>query len=218
MNGHHNLPPISAAILAGGQSRRMGTDKALVSLLPGGPPLLEIVIERLRPLTDDLFIVATDRPAYARFGVPVHPDCYGATGVLGGIGSALRYARHEHCLVVGCDMPFLDHDLLQGLIAGISGADAVVPRIAGKSRQGGSTVLQPLHAVYSRRCLLAVERALRQGRLQAIAFLPDVHVRVIGERALRRLDPNLRSLVSVNTPEMLAAARQWATEASVYQE
>ncbi|MCS7050494.1 MAG: molybdenum cofactor guanylyltransferase, partial [Thermomicrobium sp.] len=105
----------SVAILAGGQSRRMGRDKALLDF--HGEPLLGRVLRRVRPLTDDLFIVASDRPAYLQFGVPVVPDRIPDAGPLGGIYSALLSARHEYCLVLSCDLPFVDPLLLQGLLA-----------------------------------------------------------------------------------------------------
>src|SRR4051812_16182117 len=99
--------PASVAILAGGLSTRMGTDKALIRLESGGQTMLERVLDRVRPLSDDVFVVATARDEYRRFGVDVLPDLYPDAAVLGGIASALRHARHPRCLVVSCDHPLL---------------------------------------------------------------------------------------------------------------
>ena len=91
------LEPISAAVLAGGQSSRMGTDKALLPLIPGGGPLLEIVLERLRLVSNELLIVAPERPGYDAFGARVVPDLFAGGGALVGIHSALSHAAHAHC-------------------------------------------------------------------------------------------------------------------------
>src|SRR6476620_4326443 len=104
---------ISVAILAGGQSRRMGTDKALLRLSPAGPTLVELVLDVARQLSHDAFLVSAERPEYRDFGVPVRPDLFGDTGALGGVGSAIVHAENELCLVVSCDMPFLNLDLLR---------------------------------------------------------------------------------------------------------
>ncbi len=210
MSSDQTQSDISAAVLAGGKSVRMGTNKALVPLSPGGPTMLELVLGALRAVASDLFVVASERPAYGRFGVPVVPDRFPGTGVLGGIATALHHARHDRCLVVACDMPLLNPELLRILVTMISpadAADAVVPRTVARSRQGSDVTFQPLHAVYHRRCLPAIERALSGHRLSAIAFLADVHVRFAGESVLRAIDPELRSLTSVDTPERLAEVR-----------
>lgn len=199
---------VSAAVLAGGKSSRMGTDKALVPVSPGGPVMLEMILATLQSISDDVFIVASERPAYSVFGFPVLPDHYPAGGVLGGIGSALRYARYERCLVVGCDMPLLNPAVLRLLLTLIDEAEAVVPRTLGHGRQGGAVIYQPLHAVYHRRCLPSIEQALREGKRQAVAFLPDVHVRLVDEHVIRAWDPELWSLMSIDTPERLAEIRQ----------
>lgn len=208
-------PPaqVSAAVLAGGKSSRMGTDKALVPVVPGGPVMLDLVLARLRSISDDLYIVASERPAYGVFGIPVMPDSYPDAGVLGGIASALRYARHERCLVVGCDMPLLNLELLRLMLTLDDTVEAVVPRTLVHSRQGGLVTYQPLHAVYHRRCLAAIERALQDQKRQAVAFLPDVHVRFIDEPLLRAIDPELRSLTSIDTQERLVEVRQWLANA-----
>lgn len=205
---------VSAAVLAGGKSSRMGTDKALMPLLPGGPVMLELILARLQSISDDVLIVASERPAYDVFGIPVVPDYYPDAGVLGGIGSALRYARRERCLVVGCDMPLLNPELLRLMLTLDDKVEAVVPRTFVHGRQGGLVTYQPLLAVYHRRCLPAIERALQDQRRQAVAFLPDVHVRFVDEPLLRAIDPELRSLTSIDTPERLVEVRKWLERAS----
>ena len=202
------LPPLSAAVLAGGQSRRMGTDKALLPLRPGDPPLAQVVIDRVRAVADDVIVVASDRPAYAVFGVPVSPDRFPEAGTLGGIATALAATRHAHCLVVACDMPFLDIELLRWMAEHPRTYDVLVPRLPGESRQGGGFVYQTLHAIYGKTCLPAIERRLAVGQRQVIGFFPEVNVEAVDEAAIRAIDPDLRSFFNANTPEAAAEARR----------
>ena len=200
-------PPLSAAVLAGGQSRRMGQDKAMLPLVVGGPPLLGIVLDRLRIVSDDVFIVATDRPAYAAFGVPLHTDAFPEAGTLGGIATALLRARHPECLVVACDMPFLNPSFLAWMAAQPRTYDALVPRVPGESRQGSGMIWQTLHAIYRRSCLAAIERRLAGGERKVIGFFDDIDVRSIAVAQITHFDPDLRSFYNANTPSALAGAR-----------
>jgi len=200
--------PLSTAVLAGGMSSRMGTDKALLPLQAGGPPLLRLVLDRIEAVADEVTIVATDRPAYGRFGVPLVADRFGDGGTLGGIATALATARHDHCLVVGCDMPFLSVALLRWMVDQPRDYDILIPRLPGESRQGSGFVLQTLHAIYGRACLPAIERRLRAGRRQVIGFFDDVRVRIVEPETVRRFDPNLRSFFNANTPAAAEEARR----------
>ena len=206
--GRTKAAPLSAAVLAGGQSRRMGTDKALLPLRPGDPPLARLVIDRVREVTEEVFLVSPDRPGYGALGVPVVPDRFEEGGTLGGIGTALATASHEHCLVVACDLPFLSGPLLRWLAARPRDYDVLIPRLPGESRQGGGLVFQTLHAIYAKRCLPAIERQLVAGRRQVIGFFPEVRVEAVDLEAVRAIDPDLRSFFNANTPEAAAEARR----------
>ena len=202
---------LSAAVLAGGQSSRMGRDKALLPLHGGGPPLLKIVIEHLKRVASDVFIVATGRPEYESFGVPVVPDDVVGGGALAGIHAALRNASQQHCLIVACDMPFLNLALLERLAREPRDYDVLVPLTPGESRQrSDGLVYQTLHAIYSKNCLDSIERQLQTGRRQVIGFFPDVKVRTIsvGENSLH--DSALTSFFNANNPEALAVAAEMA--------
>jgi molybdopterin-guanine dinucleotide biosynthesis protein A len=195
---------LSAAVLAGGLSRRMGADKALLTL--DGVPLIERAVTTLRQLSSDVFIVG-DRPAYRAFGAPVVADMYPSTGPLGGIATALRAARSAYVLVVACDMPWLSLPLLRAMAAVQRDYDVLIPVLPGAQDARG--IPEPLHAIYAARCLPIVEQTLSVGMHKASGLLDRVRARELGDAWLRRHDPELRSFVNANTPDEFAAARAY---------
>src|SRR5215203_5955861 len=199
---------LSAAALAGGQSRRMGTDKALLPLMAGERPMLSLVLERLSGISDDVFVVANDRARYEALGTRVVPDLHPDVGALGGIQAAITSSAHDHCLVVACDMPFLSVPLLCRMANEPRDYDVLVPLIPGDSKQRiDGLVFETLHAIYSKRCLPFIERRIAEGNNRVVGFFEDVHVRTLDAEKIARWDPSFRSFFNANTPEaMLIAA------------
>jgi len=195
------FPGTSAAVLAGGRSTRMGTNKALLEV--DGAGMLRRTAALLRPLVGELFIVADYAEPYADLGLPVVPDIFPGRGPAGGIHAALRHAAHPFVLCAACDMPYLGRRLLELLLgAARPGDDAVLPRIGCHS--------EPLLAVYGRGALPGFERAIATGRLSVLHALEGLRVRYIDEADLEAADPGLRSFINVNTPGDLANARALA--------
>ena len=184
------MQQISVAILAGGQSRRMGRDKAFLPV--GERPVIERVMERVAPLTDDLTLIANEPALYCHLGCQLVGDVYPGKGSLGGIYTAIHAARHDYCLVVACDMPFLNPDLLRYLIELTPGYDVVIPRI--------EEFPETMHAVYGKRCLEPIQRRLLAGQLKIIGFFDEVRVRYIERAEVARFDPTFRSFLNMNTP------------------
>lgn len=182
---------LSIAILAGGQSKRMGQDKAFLEV--GGRPVIERVIDRVAPLTDDLYICTNATHQYARFGLRLEPDVIPGKAALGGIYSAIHAARRPHVLVVACDMPCLNVPLLQHLISLAPTADVVAPLINPPQPE-------TLHAVYSKTCLPAIRSRLLADKLRIIGFFDDVSVRYVEQDEVARFDPKFRSFTNMNTP------------------
>ena len=208
------LAPLGAAVLAGGQSRRMGTDKALLPLVAGGPPMLGMVLERLSAVADDTIVVADDQPRYAAFGTRVVPDLNRQVGALGGIQAAITWSAHEHILVVACDMPFLSLPLLRRMADEPRDYDVLVPLIPGESRQrDDGLVFQTLHAIYSKRCLPFIDKRIAEGRKQVVGFFADVRVRTLDVAEITRWDPDLWSFFNANTPEAMLIAAQVSARA-----
>lgn len=183
---------VSIAILAGGQSRRMGQDKAFLHV--GGRSVIERVIAAVTPLTDDLFISANIPDKFAAYGLPVVPDVYPDKAALGGIYSIIQAARHAHVLVVACDLPFLNIALLRHLIDLAPTADVVAPLIQPPQPE-------TLHAVYSRACLPAIQKRLLTNQLRVIGFFEDVSVRYVERNEVAQFDPEFHSFINMNTPE-----------------
>ncbi|MCU0466570.1 MAG: molybdenum cofactor guanylyltransferase [Anaerolineae bacterium] len=185
------LEPTSVAILAGGQSLRMGTDKALVNL--AGRPLLQHVIDRVGTLGVSIRLIShhTD---HAVFGLPMVADMRPGVGPLGGVFTALTTAGAGWVLVVACDMPTLNADLLAHLLAVAQDSldhAAVVPRWGGRA--------QPLHAVYHVRALPTLTAQLDSGVLAMGALLDHLPVRCIDETEVARFDPAGASFANLNT-------------------
>lgn len=194
--------PISIAILAGGQSSRMGANKALVQV--GGKPVIERIVERVQPLGEELLIVSNTPESYAHLDLPIVADVVPGKGPLGGLYTAIVRARHEHTLVVSCDQPFLNPALLLSLIDLRHSFDVVVPLA-----QDGYP--QSMHAVYGKGCLQAIRRCLDADRLKMIAFFADVRVRAVSGEEVDRFDPQRLSFFNLNTPEDLKKAELTAT-------
>ena len=200
---------LTVCIQAGGQSSRMGEDKALKTFL--GRPLIQRVIERLSPIADEL-IVTTNHPEGYRFlGLPLFSDLKPGRGALGGLYTAIASASQPIVAVVACDMPFASPALLEAasklLIA--EGADVVIPREA--DQEGKSGGYEPLHAVYRREtCLPAIESAIAADQWKVIAWFPQVKIRVVTPEEITRYDPTGLAFWNVNTPEEFAQAEEIA--------
>lgn len=195
--GHRAM---SAAILAGGRSTRMGTNKALLPF--GGVRIIEGLLRKIRPLFPEILVIANDRDAYADLGVPIWPDRIPEKGSLGGIYTAVFHSTFPQTFCIACDMPLANPAVIAYLRDGAAGFDVVVPRTADG--------YQPLHAVYSKSCLPHMEAMIRADRLKIDRLFRMVRVRTVEEEELRPLDPSLLCFVNVNTREELEAAARLA--------
>ena len=193
------MNPFTLAIIAGGRSRRMGRDKALVDL--DGRPMLQHVIDRVSDLGQaQTLLVSNDHAAHARFSLPMQRDSLPDAGSLGGIYTALLHSRCDHTLVVACDMPFLSPTLMLRMLElrEEGGHDVIVPRVDGYP--------QGLHALYSQACLAPVRERIEAGRLKVIGFYDQMRVRYLDEQEWQPLDPTGQALSNINTPQQLRAA------------
>lgn len=190
-------------IQAGGQSTRMGQNKALLPFM--GKPLILRVVERLSSLADELLITTNEPEAFQFLKVPLVEDILPGKGALGGLYTALHAARNPIAAVVACDMPFLHPQLLaaQRDLLVQSGTDVVILRSPGG--------LEPLHAVYRREaCLPAVKAAIEANERRMISWFPQVKVREMTPDEIAVHDPHFRSFINVNSPEEFQMAEKLA--------
>lgn len=200
MSEAHDL---TIVIQAGGQSSRMGQDKALMPFL--GQPLIERQVARLRGLGAALLVVSNHPEQYAFLHLPMVSDHYPGAGPLGGLLTALEAVGTLQAAVVACDMPFLQARLIQAQsdLLQQEGADAVIPR----SQEGP----EPLHGVYRvATCLPAVRAAFEAGERKMIAWYPAVRVREMTMDEVAVWDPEFISFMNVNKPEEFQQAEQLA--------
>ncbi|MBI4790227.1 MAG: molybdenum cofactor guanylyltransferase [Chloroflexi bacterium] len=216
-SAHDERSSVSAVILAGGKSRRMGRDKSFIEF--EGRPLIARVIERVSALSDDVIVVTNDAPAYEPFGTRLVADVYPGKGSLGGVYSGLLAARHDRVFAVACDMPFLNLDLMRYMIALASEFDVVIPRAkdpSGKAKRSTrphpflakEIDLHPTHAVYAKSCLASIQARLLADDLRIIGILESVSVRVVEEIEIDLFDPKHLSFFNMNTPHDLDVASQ----------
>ena len=194
-------------VLAGGASRRLGQDKALLRI-GAGATLLERTVATVQAagLREVVLSVSTvERGRTLREAVPAVAglrlvvDAEPGRGPLGALHAALSAFPHHHVLLVACDMPRLDVAALRALLEKPRDADAVVPRVAGWD--------QPLAALYGPACLPLTARLLEQGRLALRDLLaaPGLRVRFLDETRLARAGVSAAAFDNVNTPADLEA-------------
>jgi molybdopterin-guanine dinucleotide biosynthesis protein A len=188
---------------AGGESRRMGKNKALLPFL--GEPLISRVVRRLAPLADEILVTTNQPEAFAFLNVPLIADLRPGRGALGGLYTAIASAKNPLVAIVACDMPFASQSLfaLERDILVSENADVVI----ASSEEG----FEPLHAIYRREtCLPAIESALDADRWKVISWFPNVKVRVLTQGEITQADPYGLAFLNLNTPEEFADAEQKA--------
>jgi molybdopterin-guanine dinucleotide biosynthesis protein A len=182
---------MTGIVLSGGESRRMGTDKAFLKI--NGVPMIDHVLKALRSVTDRVIIVTNSPQSYAAYDACVVTDAMNKRGSLIGIYSGLLYSTDEYNFVVACDMPFLNSGLISHM-AGLAGEyDVVLPKIG--------EFVEPLHAVYRRSLLPLIEEHIRQDVRQIKRLFNDVRVRYVTEAEIDCFDPKRLSFKNLNTPE-----------------
>ena len=183
--------PYSAAILAGGKSRRMGRDKSMMEI--GGVPVVRRIADTLGEMFNEVFVVANAKAEYERMGLAVVGDIHPGNDSLGGLHAAVASAQTSHVFVAGCDMPLLRPALIRGLAALVDEWDVVIPL--------KDDYPEPLCAFYGKECAPHIEESISGGRLKMIGFHERVRVMRVEEAAWRAWDPEGVSFLNANTSE-----------------
>ncbi|HOC18594.1 MAG TPA: molybdenum cofactor guanylyltransferase [Vicinamibacterales bacterium] len=191
---------MDAAILAGGQARRLaGRDKS--ALLVGGLTILQRQLSVLHGVAERVVLIGGRAPRDPAPGLAIEavPDLVAGGGALGGLHTALSAARSPHVLVLACDLPFVSRAFLRYLAALTGPAyDAIVPRAPDG--------WQPLCAIYRRDLAAAFGERVASGRLKVVDALAELRVREVGPAEIASVEPDERLFLNVNTPEDLARA------------
>lgn len=188
---------VTGVILAGGKSRRMGQNKAFLRL--GNDTLIGHVIQCMQSITDELLLITNNPDEYTHLNVVMYNDIIQNVGTLGGIHSGLTHASNETVICVGCDSPFLKHNLLTHLVSMLENYDAVMP-LTNKIENTHKT-LQTLCAVYSERCIPIIDNMLKQSELRVHALQEFASVLCPSPEIWKLHDPSGLSFFNINTPE-----------------
>jgi len=190
------FPDVTGIILAGGESRRMGTDKALIRL--SGKTLIEQTAHIFKRLFAETIIISKDPGRFKAAGCRELADRSDEGGAMVGLLTALEASKTEFIFTAACDMPFLNDRVISLIVNTGRAFDAALPCSDGHSH--------PLHALYSKGCLKAMTESLERGEKSIMRFiksLPSDRVRLISEEEIRVIDPETDSLLNMNTPEEL---------------
>jgi molybdopterin-guanine dinucleotide biosynthesis protein A len=193
------LEDCTALVLAGGNSARMGQDKAMLRLAPEGPTLLEAAIARFRPLFGE--VLASVRQPYAGLGIRQIADEAKGQGPLAGLVAGLAAAQRPWVFAVAVDMPFVQAGLVEALAARRGAHEAVVPRVDGRP--------QPLCAFYAKSAQAAFAATLAApGKHSLHESLARLDTCFVEADALRSDDPGLTGFFDLDTPEAFARAQK----------
>lgn len=194
----------SAVILAGGAGSRLGKEKSLIEF--DGRPLIQWSVEKLALLVEDVVVVArgSEQAGLLEDLIPhasIATDSVSGYGPVAGLAAGMGMARNEYVLAIGCDLPFLNADVVNILFEQAQDWDAAVPM-----RENG--MIEPLHSVYKREALLsACQKAIEHGERKIRAPLSMLRVKCVSVELLKNLDPELLTFFNLNTREDLDLAR-----------
>jgi molybdopterin-guanine dinucleotide biosynthesis protein A len=187
---------MTGIVLAGGENKRMGVDKAFLTI--AGMPMIEHVLRALRSVVRRIIIVTNSPERYGACDARVVTDRLDRRGPLTGLYSGISSSESEYNIVVACDMPFLNVKLLSYLMELAPGYDAVVP--------GEGERIEPLHAVYSKRLLPVIEERIRCDERRMQGIFGRANVRYVTEKEISLFDPDRRSFINLNTPQQYKEA------------
>jgi FdhD protein len=187
---HNRIIAVTGVILAGGHSSRMGSNKALLPYRGGR--FVEAIHRLLRGIFPEVILVTNNPEQYDFLPCRKVPDLFEGMGVLAGIHSGLYHSSNPAILAVACDMPYLMEGLLRHLAARADAGGVLIPESPGG--------LEPLHAVYGKGCLAAIEATLLSGQRRIVSFFDRTNVSRMNVEQVACYDPSFDSFKNINTP------------------
>ncbi len=180
---------MNAIILAGGKSKRYGSDKALVNIK--NKTLIEIIIDKLKSSFIDIYVVGNEEIDYSFLeGVTLLKDLIPGKGPLGGLYTGLKYSNSKYNFVVGCDMPNLTAEYFQFLLSLDKNYEVLVPRYNG--------YIEPLAGVYSSSCIKAIRNSLLNNELKIKSFYRQVKLKILTETSIRKIGDPTHLFYNIN--------------------
>jgi molybdopterin-guanine dinucleotide biosynthesis protein A len=164
----------TACIIAGGESRRFGSNKLLYNYK--GVPLIEHVVNILRLVFNDIIIIAGDKKIFPFADIPVYPDIIPLGGPIAGVHSALFHSNTPKAFCFAGDLPNINIELIKYMISLSNDYDVVVPRI--------KKYYEPLYAIYSKKCIKLIESNIPEGKYQIFGIYDKCNVREVNETEL----------------------------------
>lgn len=181
---------------------RLGRDKNREVV--GESCLLQRVVSSLSLFDCEIIIVTANKqsplPPIDYPGLRIIEDTYFGKGALGGIYTGLAASNSRYNFTVACDMPFLNYNLIRYIMQLSPGFDAVVPRLGD--------MVEPLHAVYSKDCLVPIETVFQQDNLRIYTLYNLIKMRYVDTDEIDKFDPEHRSFFNINTEDDLNMARE----------
>lgn len=184
---------MTGIILAGGKSKRMGSNKAFLTL--EGERLIDRTVRTFRDIFREVILVTNTPFDYLDQDCTITTDIIKDMGALGGIYTGLFFASNDHAFVSACDMPFLNKSFIEYMIEHRDDHDIIVPE--------SSDGMQPLHAIYSRRCLPAIKRIIDKKQLKITGFYKGLKSITLRGDIIRRFDPGEKMFFNVNSQQDL---------------
>lgn len=177
----------------------MGENKAFIEI--GGTPIIHRIYSLFKELFQETMIVTNQKELFSNFDSKIYTDLIPNKGVLGGLYTGIFFSTFKYSFCVACDMPFIKKALVQYLMDQIQNdEDIIVPRTTDG--------LQPLHAIYSKKCLKPIKNIIDQGKYKITDLYDMVKVKMIQEKDFISLDPHHESFINVNTPRELLSVKK----------
>ncbi len=196
--------PCTGVILAGGLSTRFaGKNKAFVEV--GGVRIIDRIYDTLKNLFEEIILITNDPLEYIEYDALIGIDLFEKRSSLNGIYSGLFYSSHPHVFITACDTPFLQKELVEMVTGSIDDRfDVVMPRTSEGS--------EPLCAVYSKKSLNRIEQHMIQDKHKIQRVFRQDRIKIVSEKSLRKVDPDLISFFNVNSSEDLVMAEMLAKQ------
>ncbi|WP_158555911.1 molybdenum cofactor guanylyltransferase [Peribacillus glennii] len=160
---------VTALLLAGGKSSRMGTNKAMLPMFQKAS--IENIATELNKIAGHVLLISNSPDEYSFLGLPMVPDQYHGMGPLGGLHAGLTASKTDTVFVSACDMPFIKAAVMEEMLGNLENYDALVPEIDGQ--------LHPLFAIYRKTCLPILTSCLEARELKMVHFLEKLNAKIM---------------------------------------